>query len=121
MEPSGIGKRIRFYRLQRGLTQMELADRVGVSYQQIQKYENEKSQVTLRRLVVLAQALDTSLTAFLPGPAAARLSERAERSAPARPRDERTLLELYSRIKSPQLKRTVLLLVRSIVDQQGRE
>ena len=100
---------------------MELADRVGVSYQQIQKYENEKSQVTLRRLIVLAQALDTPLTAILPGPTGARLSERTERPAPMRPRDERTLLELFSRIKSPQLKRTVLLLVRSIVDHQGRE
>jgi transcriptional regulator with XRE-family HTH domain len=100
---------------------MELADRVGVSYQQIQKYENEKSQVTLQRLVVLAQALDTPLTAIFPGHAGARLSERAGRPVPARPRDERAFLELYSRIKSPQLKRTVLLLVRSIVDQQGRE
>ena len=100
---------------------MQLADRVGVSYQQIQKYENEKSQVTLQRLAVLAQALDTPLTAIFPGPAGARLSERAGRPAPARPRDEGAFLELYSRIKSPKLKRTVLLLVRSIVDQQDRE
>jgi transcriptional regulator with XRE-family HTH domain len=107
--------------LQRGLTQMELADRVGVSYQQIQKYENEKSQVTLQRLVVLAQALDTPLTAIFPGSAGTRLSEKTGRPAPGSSRDERTLLELYSRIKSPQLKRTVLLLVRGIVDQQGRE
>ena len=121
MEPSGIGKRIRFYRLQRGLTQMELADRVGVSYQQIQKYENEKSQVTLQRLVVLAQALDTPLTAIFPGPAGSRVSEKAGRARSASQRDERIFLDLYSRIKSPQLKRTVLLLVRSIVDQQGRE
>jgi transcriptional regulator with XRE-family HTH domain len=121
VEPSGIGKRIRFYRLQCGLTQMELADRVGVSYQQIQKYENEKSQVTLRRLVVLAQALDTPLAAFLPRPTGALLSERTERAGPLRLRDQRTLLDLYGRIKSPQLRRTVLLLVRSIVDQQGGE
>jgi transcriptional regulator with XRE-family HTH domain len=119
VEPSGIGKRIKFYRLQRGLTQMELADHVGVSYQQIQKYENEKSQVTLQRLVAIARALDTPLAAIFPGPAVARLSERAGRPAPASPRDERIFLELFSRIKSPQLKRTVLLLVRSIVDHQG--
>jgi transcriptional regulator with XRE-family HTH domain len=121
VEPSGIGKRIRFYRLQRGLTQMELADRVGVSYQQIQKYENEKSQITLRRLIVLAKALDTRLTAIFPGPAKSRLSEKVGWQEPARPRDERALMELYSRIKSPELKRTVLLLVRSIVEQQGGE
>ena len=121
MEPSGIGKWIRFYRLQRGLTQMELADRVGVSYQQIQKYENEKSQITLQRLILLAKTLDTPLTAILPGLTGPRLSEKAGRQAPAHPRDERTLLDKYSRIKSPQLKRMVLLLVRSIVDQQGRE
>jgi transcriptional regulator with XRE-family HTH domain len=100
---------------------MELADRIGVSYQQIQKYENEKTQITLRRLIVLAKALDTRLTAIFPGPTTPRLSEKAAWQAPARPRDERTLMELYSRIKSPQLKRTVLRLVRSIVEQQGGE
>ncbi len=121
MEPSGIGKRIRFYRLQRGLTQMELADRVGVSYQQVQKYENEKSQITLRRLVVLAKALDTPLAAILPGPTGSRLSEKGGRHASARSREERALLDLYARIESPQLKRTVLRLVRSIVAQQRGE
>ncbi|MGA2477829.1 MAG: helix-turn-helix transcriptional regulator [Spirochaetia bacterium] len=121
MEPNGIGKRIRFYRLQRGLTQMELADLVGVSYQQIQKYENEKSQITLRRLIVLAKVLDTSPTAILSAPTGSRLSEKPGRQQSARPREERTLLELYSKINSPQLKRTVLRLVRNIVEQQGRE
>jgi transcriptional regulator with XRE-family HTH domain len=121
VEPSGIGKRIRFYRLQRGLTQMELADLVGVSYQQIQKYENEKSQITLRRLVVLAKALDTPPTAILPWSTGSRLSEKPGPPPLARSREERTLLELYSRINSPRLKSTVLHLVRSIVEQQGGE
>jgi len=120
VEPSGIGRQIRYHRLQRGLTQMELADRVGVSYQQIQKYENEKSQVTLRRLVVLAKALNAPLVTFLPGQAGSRLSDKTARPPMVSTREERTLLELYARIRSPELKRTVLRLVRSIIEQQGR-
>jgi transcriptional regulator with XRE-family HTH domain len=97
---------------------MELADRIGVSYQQVQKYENEKSQVTLRRLLVLANALNTPLTAILSVPTGSRLSDKAGLRAPVRSREERELLDLYARIESPQLRRTVLRLMRNIVEQQ---
>ncbi len=97
---------------------MELADRIGVSYQQLQKYENEKSRISLQRLLLLAKALDTSVESILSFPMGPRLSENAVRHAPALPREERTLVDLYRRIQSERLKRTVLKLVRDIVEQQ---
>lgn len=100
---------------------MELADRIGVSYQQVQKYENEKSQITLRRLLVLANALNTPLTAILSAPAKSRLSDKVAPRAPVRGREERELLDLYAGIESPQLRRTVLHLMRNIVEQQRKQ
>jgi len=55
-----IGNRIRHLRQLKNLSQMELAEKVGVSFQQIQKYESGKSEITLSRLNDIAEALNIS-------------------------------------------------------------
>ncbi|HUX50689.1 MAG TPA: helix-turn-helix transcriptional regulator [Spirochaetia bacterium] len=60
-----IGKRIRHIRLARGLSQSDLAERVAVTYQQIQKYENGTTHLTIDRLERLAKALSVSMQALL--------------------------------------------------------
>jgi transcriptional regulator with XRE-family HTH domain len=60
-----LGAAIRDIRRRRGMSQMELAERIDVSYQQIQKYEYGKSQVTLARLRQIAEALDVPLKALI--------------------------------------------------------
>lgn len=127
VEPSGIGKKIRLFRLQRGITQMGLADRIGVSYQQIQKYENEKSQITLQRLFLIAKALDTPVKSFLTEQYAPQFSEKSGIYVPETPTsrgaqsEERVLLKLFNKIKSPQVKRNIIRLLESIVGQQPGE
>jgi transcriptional regulator with XRE-family HTH domain len=127
VEPSGIGKKIKFYRQQRGVTQMELADRIGVSYQQIQKYEKERSQITLHRLFLIAKALDTPVQSFLTEQRASHFSEKSGKHLPGEPpfpvlsREDRSLLRLFARIKNPQVKRMIIRLVESIVAQQSGE
>lgn len=105
---------------------MELAERIGVSYQQVQKYENDRSQITLQRLYIIAGALQTSVLSFLTDRNVARLSEK---SAPYRPgagpggfisKEERRFLQLFSGIRSPKVKRGILGLLESIVEQQGQ-
>ncbi|MCD6319666.1 MAG: helix-turn-helix transcriptional regulator [Candidatus Desulfofervidaceae bacterium] len=59
-----IGARIRFIRKQKGLTQMQLAERVGVSFQQIQKYEKGKDRIFVERLQQIARALDVPIYYF---------------------------------------------------------
>ena len=53
-----IGDRLREFRKRRGLTQEQLAERVGVSFQQIQQYENGSSRLNADRLQLVALALD---------------------------------------------------------------
>jgi len=58
-----IGERIRIRRLQLGLSLDELAGRIGVNYQQVQKYETG-DRVAGGRLMVIAKALKVSINYF---------------------------------------------------------
>lgn len=53
-----IGRNIRFYRTTKRLSQTTLGERVGVTFQQIQKYENAATRVAASRLIRIARALD---------------------------------------------------------------
>jgi transcriptional regulator with XRE-family HTH domain len=62
-----IGQRIRAYRLYRGFSQEKLADSIGVTFQQLQKYENGTNRVSASRLLHIAEILDAPLSALAPG------------------------------------------------------
>jgi len=62
-----IGSRLRARRLQQGLSQNALGSSVGVSYQQIQKYETGKNAMNLSMAQVMAAALDVPVSYFLQG------------------------------------------------------
>lgn len=56
-----VGDRIRYYREDRGLTQMELAARVGIGYATISKWEtNVIKNIPFERLCTIADALDVT-------------------------------------------------------------
>ena len=59
-----IGSRIRAARVMRNLSQTDLGDKVGVSFQQIQKYENAANRVSGSRLLMIAKELDVPITYF---------------------------------------------------------
>lgn len=59
-----IGKKIRQWRLTRGLTQAQLGEKIGVTFQQIQKYENGINRVLVSRLYDLAIALSIDISQF---------------------------------------------------------
>jgi len=59
-----VGQEIRKRRQAKGVTQQELARALGISYQQIQKYENGANRVSAGRLFIIARALDTEIGAF---------------------------------------------------------
>ncbi|WGS19167.1 MULTISPECIES: helix-turn-helix transcriptional regulator [unclassified Bradyrhizobium] len=59
-----IGERIRTQRKLVGLSQKELASRLDIVFQQLQKHENGTSRVPASRLYEIAQALNTPITHF---------------------------------------------------------
>ena len=59
-----IADRVLFLRLERGLSQKELARTIGVTYQLIQQYEGGLCRIPAKRLEILALALDVPVTFF---------------------------------------------------------
>jgi transcriptional regulator with XRE-family HTH domain len=60
-----IGCRIRARRLERKMSQGELGARLGVTFQQIQKYENGKNRIPPGRLTLIANALECGVDQFI--------------------------------------------------------
>jgi transcriptional regulator with XRE-family HTH domain len=58
MNLSDVGKKIKQLRMQMGLTQSQLAEKIDISYQQIQKYEKGESQLNITRFLEIAGALE---------------------------------------------------------------
>lgn len=59
-----IGENIRELRKERGMSQMRLAALVGVSYQQIQKYEKASGSISVERLEQISKAFKISISTF---------------------------------------------------------
>jgi transcriptional regulator with XRE-family HTH domain len=61
-----VGKRIRCLRLNRHMSQQQLGAKLGITFQQVQKYEKGKNRLSVTRLAQLAQALACPAMMFLP-------------------------------------------------------
>ena len=61
-----VGKRVRHRRWMVGMTQQQLAEKVGIKFQQIQKYETGKSRLNTDMLMSIARALGVPRSYFFP-------------------------------------------------------
>lgn len=73
-----VGKRVRHRRWMVGMTQQQLGEKVGIKFQQIQKYETGMNRISASRLWDIAQALDVPISYFFEG-----LSDEALAAEPA--------------------------------------
>ena len=104
-----VGTRIRVARLAAGMTQRELASRLNVSKQQIWKYENGETQITVSRLVQIAQLLRISPAILLDQLTALQVSRSPEVN------DEQVeILDLYGRLDRDD-RQLLLSIGRSVV------
>ena len=62
-----VGNRVREMRIRKGLSQQALGDQVGVSFQQIQKYERGTNRMGSSRLIQIADVLDVPVSTFFEG------------------------------------------------------
>ncbi|MDO5641383.1 MAG: helix-turn-helix transcriptional regulator [Paracoccus sp. (in: a-proteobacteria)] len=73
-----VGTRIRHRRWLIGVTQQQLADQVGIKFQQIQKYETGANRVSASRLWDISKALDVQISFFFEGLDAGRVTATVE-------------------------------------------
>jgi transcriptional regulator with XRE-family HTH domain len=66
-----IGRNVRIWRLAKGMSQAQLADRLGITFQQLQKYEVGTNRISTGRLVKLSAILGVPIATFFQGTGAA--------------------------------------------------
>jgi transcriptional regulator with XRE-family HTH domain len=71
-----VGKRVRHRRWMVGMTQQQLAEKVGIKFQQIQKYETGMNRVSASRLWDISEALSVPVSYFFEGHGPRRRCER---------------------------------------------
>jgi transcriptional regulator with XRE-family HTH domain len=59
-----VAQRVRAARLSSGMAQEKLADKIGVTFQQVQKYENGTNRISAGRLYQISIALEVPITYF---------------------------------------------------------
>lgn len=116
-----VGQSIRLYRKNAKMTLQGLADRLGIAYQQVQKYETGVNRVGAGRLMEIAEILNIPVASFFETPRG-RLEDSGTSSPPS-PDSEtalqgRQLLVSFLRIKDPQKRRAALAFVKQLSDQE---
>ena len=116
-----IGDRIRARRTQMGLVQEQLAVSLGISYQQIQKYENGANRITVGRLLELAERLEVPVTYFFAGlPGAVPAGNEAEAQAiNGRHRPQIELARGFNKIREDGVRLAITGLVRIVAERQA--
>ncbi len=111
-----MGRRIRLRRVEIGLSQSELGEKLGVSFQQVQKYEKGVNRVGASRLQQIAEALGVDLTFFYEG------NSKAEREVDSLLFLDSSvslrLLRAYTAVENQAVQRQFVSLVESIVASQ---
>lgn len=93
-----VGKRIRHQRWMKGITQQQLAEQVGIKFQQIQKYETGANRVSASRLWDIAHAMNVPIGFFFDG----LDPETTDRVDPMATKEAIDLVRLYKAIPEVQ-------------------
>jgi transcriptional regulator with XRE-family HTH domain len=116
---SHVGRKIREARILNGLSQTALAQKVGITFQQLQKYESAANRVSCSRLYDLARVLGVPVQAFFAGAGAE--PESADQS-PVTPQQAGVTLDLataYSKL-DPNLRSQLSKTAKSIAKCVGK-
>jgi transcriptional regulator with XRE-family HTH domain len=112
-----VGQRFRQARIMRGMTQAELGETIGVSFQAIQKYENGENRVSASRLLKAAQLLSRSVAFFFEDVEQGRAVIASETSGLSR--EEIDLVRHYRQIPDERLRDHILQMTKLIGNVEG--
>lgn len=122
-----VGVQLRLRRSLMGMSQEKLAEQVGITFQQIQKYENGANRVSASRLYEFSKILDTSVSFFFDNYGANEnvhaLGFADNEQSPfdgqqdiMSRKETLELIRVYYSIESPKLRRDLFKLVKSMAE-----
>jgi transcriptional regulator with XRE-family HTH domain len=111
-----VGQRVRVRRKELGFSQQKLGDAIGVTFQQIQKYENGVNRIGAGRLSEISKVLQVKIDYFFSGVAE---PDADLTLAPLRQQGALELLQTYARIDSPMLRKAVVELARTLASREA--
>lgn len=103
------------------MSQERLAELLGVTFQQVQKYEKGANRIAAGRLYDIARALDMPVSKFFEGltKTSSLEDERTAAEPPFASADTVELVRLYSKIENRAVRRRILELVRAMSIDAG--
>lgn len=107
-----IGSRLREARTMRGMSQEDLAKRIGLTFQQVQKYEKGANRISATQLFDLAGIMELPITWFFEGLEENKLKGGALPTPP--PRKHLELVRLFTRLP-PAMQTSVYTFIGSLV------
>lgn len=138
---ASIGMRVRTYRLLLDMTQSDLANELGVSFQQIQKYENGINKISPEKLQKIATIFGADVSVFfndehhkkfvallaVESTKSSHTSTAPEQSVvvnltpkTSRTPDANEILELFGKIKNDNLKEHIIRMIRELAEKDGQ-
>ena len=123
---SHVGGRVRMRRILAGLSQEKLGDALGVTFQQVQKYEKGTNRIGASRLQQISRVLEVPPSFFFEGASTGEPGTRASFSETSEVVDFLSTVEglhlnrAFASIKDLKIRRKVVELVISIADAQEK-
>jgi transcriptional regulator with XRE-family HTH domain len=120
-----IGIEIKRIREAHGMSQMDLAEQVGVSFQQIQKYEKGINKISAERIQQIAKALGTSVSTFFEKERVSMVSEPSveysRKTSMDVTQEEAKLLRLFRKIENKKIRKGLLQQLKGLAELPGRK
>ncbi len=121
-----IGTRMRTRRMMIGMSQEKLGDMLGLTFQQVQKYEKGTNRISVARMIDIARVLGVEIGFFFEG-LTGGMTGFAEPVQPPFVNDFMAtqeghhLMRAFTRIKSAKGRRAVVQLAQTLADDEGEE
>ncbi len=123
-----IGSRVRMRRVSIGMSQEKLGDMLGLTFQQVQKYEKGMNRISVSRLVEIAKILSVDIHFFFNGIKSAKAEPGfAEEGAPPYVADMMStpeglqLVRTFTSIKNPKVRKSIVQLVAALGSQDEED
>jgi transcriptional regulator with XRE-family HTH domain len=113
-----VGARLRMRRTVLGLSQERLGEAIGLTFQQVQKYERGTNRISASRLFEMSVVLNVSVGFFYEGYIVplTRAEAPAGYAAAILQRDALELMGVFQRIADPEMRRRVLVLAKGVAN-----